>query len=158
MSQHITKTNEKISGKLMKGVLHYFSYVVYCEVGGDKKYYKLRPLYFKEHKPKPLFRQWWAVIRRQDIDKLSDSLARNIFKRAVIRPIQVKYMTTASRTVDGVLKRQQHVIGVRLNESDFRFLEEGGYLGETKMHLIENGSIADPIPQLRKLPLVSAAR
>jgi len=120
-----------ISGKLPRKVSHNFSYLVCNRAGGEEKYYELKPAYHKDHKAGGLFNQWWAVIRRQyDVAQALVKRTRKVFARASIKPVAVRYMTSVHWYKDSVLYRQRHVMKVVLTESDFRFLETGGYLRE----------------------------
>ncbi len=137
----VDTVNIKLEGILDARGSQHFSYLIYRRVGKDEKYYELKPNYHDKYRAGLLFNEWWKrAVRRDDISDALVKRAYNILMRSSVRTTDARYLTTIHRYVDGVLKSQRHVIGLRITDEDFDRLNSERYLRETKVHLAKLAS------------------
>lgn len=123
--------------EIMTGALpaenNHFSTLIYYEAGEEVRYYELKYRYHGRHRPSAIFESFWNRMIRP-VSSPADALtwrARRTLKRSGIKPLELKYMTTAvMEAQDNRPARYRHIVGLKLSSQDFEKLRHKGMLRE----------------------------
>ncbi len=103
-------------------VEHHFSTIIYH----DGIHYELNGKFHGWYPSKSLYKQWWKLVRKkfQPAPAAIESRVRAVLRRAKVKVVAFKYMTTASLK-SGAMR---HVSAVQISSSDFSRLNSQGML------------------------------